>query len=578
MAATMPVLALCAQNTRTDSGRQPPVSGRGRLPVAGCAGQPISNIVIITQPPYTDRLPKRFDFLRRAARSLHVTTRDDVIRRYLLLHPGDPCNQIRRAESERILRAQPFLVDARIRVYDDEHGGVVLEVETRDEFSLLVAPRLTSRAPVFRGLRLGDGNIGGTARFGVLQWREGLSYRDLFGMQFTDYQFAGGRNELRLLGVQREQGQELRAQLVRPYYTDLQRFAFIGSAEGTRAYAGFLRNGLPTNAVNSARESELLGGVARIGSVRELKLAGLTISRSIASVDSLPVIIGRNGFQPDSGPGLGVSFRRQQVIRVNGLLGLRALQFVPVQGFDALSGTQDVRVGYQIGVAYGQSIAIGAARDHDRFLSTGLYGGIGGPKTFVGLQLISEARNDRGARVWDNHITSGRLGWYFRPAVRQLSTVSLEWSAGRDMRTPFQLSFADLDGGMHGYRNTQTPGAERLVVRAEQRLVLPSRLNVADVGLAGFAEAGKLWADRSVPYSQTTPVRGAVGVSILAAVPPQSRRLWRVDFAMPLGSDPRKKFEVRFSNEDRTRVFWRDPRDVAGARERTVPTSLFTWP
>ncbi len=69
------------------------------------------------------------------------------------------------------------------------------------------------------------------------------------------------------------------------------------------------------------------------------------------------------------------------------------------------------------------------------------------------------------------------------------------------------------------------------------------------------------------------PRAGALG-----AVPPRSRRLWRVDFAVPLGTDPNKRFEVRITNEDRTRVFWREPRDVLSARERTVPSSLFTWP
>ena len=126
-------------------------------------------------------------------------------------------------------------------------------------------------------------------------------------------------------------------------------------------------------------------------------------------------------------------------------------------------------------------------------------------------------------------------------------------------------------------RNTQA-GARRLVFRAEQRLVVPTRLNVADVGFAGFAEAGRLWAERMVPYSIATPWRGAVGVSVLAAVPPRSRRMWRVDFALPISADPQRRFEVRFASVDRSRVFWNEPRDVQAGRERTAPSSLFTWP
>ena len=129
-----------------------------------------------------------------------------------------------------------------------------------------------------------------------------------------------------------------------------------------------------------------------------------------------------------------------------------------------------------------------------------------------------------------------------------------------------------------GHRNSRQAGARRLVVRAEQRLVIPTRLNVADMGLAGFAEAGRLWSEPSVPYSTSTPWRGALGVSVLAAVPPRSRRLWRVDFALPISNDPQRRFEVRFSSVDRSRVFWNEPRDVQVGRERTAPTSLFTWP
>jgi hypothetical protein len=115
------------------------------------------------------------------------------------------------------------------------------------------------------------------------------------------------------------------------------------------------------------------------------------------------------------------------------------------------------------------------------------------------------------------------------------------------------------------------------VLRAEQRTLITSRYNLADFGAAFFVEAGKLWAD-NVPYAQSSPIRGSVGISLLAAVPPKSRRMWRVDFGLPVGGDPDARFEIRISNQDRTRAFWKDPADVQRARERAVPTSVFSWP
>jgi hypothetical protein len=575
-AAAVPMCTLSAQNNQTGASR--PSSSRGRLPVAGCAGQKITNVVIITQPPYTDKLPPRVEFLREWARAIHANTRDDVIRRYLLLKPGDVCNQIRRAESERILRAQPFLVDARIRVYDDESGGVLLEVETRDEFSLIVEPSVSMVSPMLRGLRVGESNLMGGARLAAVDWRAGLAYNDVFGVEFEDYQFGGWRNELRLMARRLQYGQVMRAEIMRPYYTDLQRWAWIGATDGERNFVSFTRPEEPPNAVNVTRKSAVAGGVGRIGSVRHLRLLGASITQLRQRFDSNTVVIGRDGFEEDDGTPLGVTFPDQDVVRVNALLGYRLLRFVPVQGFDALTGTQDVRVGLQVSAAFGTSIVTASTPDNDHFVAGGLYAGYGGPTSFLATQVQGEARKERNAGVWDNRVMSGRMAWYFRPAVRQLTLMAVEGSSGKDMRRPFQLSFADRDGGLMGYRNSTDAGASRVVFRAEQRMVIPSRLNVADLGIAGFAELGKMWGESTVPYSTETPWRGTVGVSLLGAFPPRSRRMWRLDFAIPTGGDPRSKFELRLTNADRTRGFWTEPRDVTSGRERTVPGSLFNWP
>jgi hypothetical protein len=558
--------------------RQPPVSSQGRLAVTGCSGQPISNIVIITQPPFNERLPRDLEWVRRAVRTMHATTRDDVVRRFLLLKVGEPCNQIQRAESERILRAQPFLVDARIRAYDDENGGVLLEVETRDDFSLVFEPMVRTQAPVFRGLRLGEMNMAGNATQTVFEWRDGLAYNDVLGVSYTDYQFAGGRNELRAVGRRNPFGQRMELEVVRPYYTDLQRFAWVGSVGGTREPLRLQRDTLPANAVNVRRAYGNFGGLFRVGSVGNLKLVGGSITRESERTDPDAIMLTPDGVIPDTVAAPLPAFRRQSVLRANLLLGVRAIRFVRVQGFDALTGAQDVRVGAQVGLVGGHSLAIGPAIDRDRFFATNIYLGAGGQRWFAGVQGITEMRYDLERRQWDNVIGSGRAAWYFRPAVRQTTVLQAEWAAGRRMQVPFQLTLADREGGLLGHRNSTSPGARRAILRGEQRLVIPTRLNVADVGLAAFAEAGRLWAERSVPYSMDTPWRGAVGVSVLAAVPPRSRRLWRVDFAVPVGNDPNRRFEVRFTGLDRSRFFWNDPTDVAASRERTSPTSLFTWP
>jgi hypothetical protein len=431
---------------------------------------------------------------------------------------------------------------------------------------------------MFRGMRLGETNLAGYATQTTLEYRDGLAYNDVLGVQYTDYQFLGQRNELRLEARREPFGQRMHAQVVRPYYTDLQRFAWIGEVGGTRDPMRLFRGDLPTNALNVRRTFANVGGLARVGPVGRLKLVGLSLSREHVRTDSTPLLLTREGVMTDTTGFPPPFFDPKNVLRANLLLGVRAIRFVRVQGFDALTGAQDIRVGAQVGVAAGQSIVVGPATDRDRFLATNIYLGWGGEKWFAGAQGITEARYSLDRKQWENVIGTGRAAWYFRPAIRQTTVLQMEWATGRRMQAPLQLSLADREGGLMGHRLSHDPGARRLVFRAEQRLVVPTRLNVADVGFAGFAEAGRLMAEQSVPYAVDTPWRGAVGVSLLAAVPPRSRRLWRLDLAFPVSNDPRRRVELRLTGLDRSRTFWRDTPDVERSRERTAPTSLFTWP
>jgi hypothetical protein len=568
--------AATAQEVTRDTTRQPPAEQdlRTRVP---CLGQKISDIIIVTQPPFTERLPRTLEFVRAGARAVHANTRDGVVRRYLLLDIGDPCDELRRAESERILRAQPFLVDARITTFDDGEGGVRLEVETRDEFTLILSPNVQLSSPMIRGLRVGESNIAGAGIDGSLLWRDGGAFDDAVGLRMVHYQLAGRRNELRLEGVRYEHGNDYAIDLMRPYYTDLQRIAWRASMGGTTHYAEFVRPELERNALLVDRRYVTLGAIARVGSERRLRLVGLSFSREHQRTDDEPWILTDSSLTRDTlGPVPG-EFRRQDVSRVNVLVGMRRLRFARVQGFDALTGAQDVRIGFQLGMLAGRSVQLFGGQDNDRFLATDLYAGYGGQRSFVGMQMAAEGRRDASNSAWENVLTSGRVAWYLRPSVRQLTMTQLHWGTGNNMGIPFQLTFNDRQGGLLGYRNSREPGGQRLVLRAEQRMVLPSVRNVSDFGVAAFADAGRLWRG-GAPYGVTTPWRASTGVSLQAALPPRSRRLWRLDFGFPVGSDPDAKFEVRFSSIDRSRTFWRQPMDLQRASERTAPASIFSWP
>ena len=86
-----------------------------------------------------------------------------------------------------------------------------------------------------------------------------------------------------------------------------------------------------------------------------------------------------------------------------------------------------------------------------------------------------------------------------------------------------------------------------------------------------------MWAG-DAPFGADTKFNSSAGVSLLAAIPPRSRRLWRLDVAVPFGPEREGKWEFRLTSSDPTRRFWDEPADVRRGRERSTPASVFRWP
>lgn len=82
--------------------------------------------------------PEENIWLGRLANHLHVSTRESVIRGVLLFAEGEPVRERRIYETERLLRALPFLKDARITPVVEPDGTVVAHVMVKDAWTTQV--------------------------------------------------------------------------------------------------------------------------------------------------------------------------------------------------------------------------------------------------------------------------------------------------------------------------------------------------------------------------------------------------------------------------------------------------------
>ena len=567
--AAFPFAPLCAQS---DVPVRPLFAPSGR-PTAECIGQRIDDIVIYAEAPSVANL-QRVPVLARLARKFHATTRTELIRNFLLLQQGDACVELRRAESARILRAQPYIADAEVYVIANDRGGVDLEVHTSDEVSMVIGAGFRAKAPQVSFVLLGSQNLGGEGVFMSGAWRYGDGLRDAFTFRGIDNQFLGRPWVLAVSGERAILGGSWRVEGTQPFLTDLQRVAWRALGGEETRYFELRQPSGDTPTLPSERKYFDFGGIVRVGPPGSLGLFG-------ASITGENETTGDRLLLPDGGQLLDVGpsprlYPAHQIARANLLWGIRRIGFARLQGLDALTAVQDVPLGFQLGMQLGRSVEFLGAKEADIFAASDLYVGAHAGIATLRVQARAEGRREAGA-PWDGVLTTGRVTHYLKFSDVHLNQAVVEWSAGYRQRTPFQLLIGVPDGGVRGYEESTLAGGQRVVGRLEERYVLGEMFKAADAGIAFFTDAGKQWAG-DVPFGVNSGVKTSVGFSVLATVPAKSARLWRADFAFPLNSDAGHRFTIKLTNADRTQFTFKEARDVEVGRELTVPSSIFAWP
>jgi hypothetical protein len=513
---------------------------------------------------------------RKVARALglhHATTRDAVVRRFVTLEVGKPCTEFRRAESERLLRAQPFLASANVRTVAEPGGGLRVEVQTVDEVPAIFDARLRRGHPV--AATAGNENIFGRGVHAEVRFERGFALRDGYGATVVHHHFLGRPYMLRLEGQQNPVGGHWTASAGHPFLTDLQRIAWHAGAQGSNNFGTLTRDGDNFLALGVRRETWDVGGVLRLGPPGQLWLLGGVVTGERTRPANAPILITDDGVQPPPPDVAPLPYAGHRATRLNVVTGIRALDFVQAQGLDALTATQDIARGVQIGLIAGHSIP--AWGDDDMFAAGNVFAGLGTARSYFGLQIDGEARRDNETGDWAGVIGSGRAAWYLKRSIRWTTIASVEAAGGWDVRVPFHLRLDDRQGGIRADIDNAYVGTRRVVGRVEQRWIGGTVQRRGEFGFAGFAEAGRLWKG-DAPYGRNVPVQMSVGVSLLGAIPAGAQRLARLDIAFPVTGGANRVVEFRFVIADYTRAFWREPTEVVRARAGAVLSDIFSWP
>lgn len=543
-------------------------------PAPACDGLRVSRIDIQPgRPPFTGQA-SRWRTAARAVGLHHATTRDGVVAAFLALEVGQPCTEVRRAETERVLRAQPFLADASVRAVPDGAGGVGVTVQTVDEIPVLVNARFRGIAP--RAFSLGNENVGGLGLLAEASIERGYAYRTGYGVRLVEYA-TFGRPWVASIDADRQNiGHRLDLAFEHPFYTDLQKLGWHLGYLSSNEYPSIRRPARDPLALG-VRQNRWEGStISRVFGTSTVGLIGIAASGVQLTPQPRGIVVSDTGLATDTGTTLLNRYARFKSGRLGVLGGIRRVRFRTVRGFDGLTAQQDLPNGAFAGLQVAKGLP--SLGESDLFLSGVAYAGGGGAHVYYATLAQVEGRRATGGNRWDSVIGSGRSAIYMGRGPGWLLVAEDQYTGGTHSLLPLQLALGDRQGGILGYHESALAGAQRNVLRTEARWSGAALVRKADVGFAAFSQVGTIWAG-DAPYGQNA-TRTTVGISVLAAYPTGSKRLYRADVGIPLTrrGEGGGKIEVRFTSEDRTQIFWREPDDVSRARTGAVPTSLFAFP
>jgi hypothetical protein len=537
-----------------------------------CDGRPIRAIQIDARTIYSADDSVIPGFVRSLVNSLHWQTTRETIRRDLLFAVGDACDPRRLAETERLLRARPYIRSASVSPIATGDGGVRILVETRDELSLELRLRLRGGGFPVKRLVVTEDNVVGRGLH-LQTYYNDFGRRPAYDVDALEHHLLGRRIEAEVTAGKSEVGPVGEETIRRAFESDFDRVAWRESVRYRKEPFTLVSPALGTILEPQLSIGADAGAALRIGVPGELRIFGAVLSAERVLVQGAPLALSPD---LDSAAAAAVAgrFQERRRVRLHLLLGARRLAFHPRLGLDAVRALEDVPEGAEAGLVLGRSLFGGAGLQHDWFAATefasgtelGRRGLVFGRAKIEGRYLTSEGQ-------WDGVLADGQVIFYeIRP--RATTVVDLEAAGGWNTRTPFQLLLAG-PGGLRGYGEAALPVGRRIVVHVEHRYFLGQVFGAADVGTVTFAEGGRGWAGDAI-FGQNTGLIATVGAGLRVALPRGSRRTWRLDLAIPLsrGFGP----ELRLGVGQQFGIFNGEPQDVVRSRERISSVTVFDFP
>ena len=459
----------------------------------------------------TNREKRSFWFFRLANR-LHILTREEQVRQELLFAEGDLLDAEAVGQTERNLRAFPYLRDARISTVPAGDGVVDVRVETWDSWSTQLELGIaTAGDVVVWSAGISEKNLLGRGKHLELSYRSDID-RDSGTLYYRDGRVLGSRIATALTLSNRSDGRLADLGVARPFFALSTPWAFAARISGFDQLDPLYAAG---EKVQELRHVRQFGDVELARAVKRSRSSALRFHGGYRHVED-EVGTDRRDFGIAR---IGLSFRRHDFLKVTHVnnfevaddfnLGDEASAFVGLST-PALGGEPGQVLFFFVEERRGRSLG----REH-----------------FIQARATWQARRRHGDL--EQNVASFEIDYYNKLAPRRLLAASVQLVYGSNLDPEFQLS-RGAESGLRGYPVRQFTGSRSLLLTAEKRFFIADDVaRIASIGLAAFFDAGYAWPEGE--RLRLADLKSDVGVGLLIGRNRlASRRGLRFDLAYAL--------------------------------------------
>jgi len=528
------VVLLLPQRTFADAAPEPSsavsISNQAMsatAPLAIQSGAMIGTISIFNESIFDLDDPEENKALYRLANKVHITTRPNVIQQQLLFHQGDELSPRVLEETERILRSNRYIQDAKIEAVRQENGVVDVSVRTTDVWTLM--PRISlsrSGGQNNTGIGLKEVNLLGTGMEVEALYKSDVD-RDSTIFKLVDRHLGDSWYSLSTAFASNSDGYTALVDLKKPFYsldsTGAHGLSFFNNRQIVSLYD---RGEVQSQYDHQANSYEVFRGWS----------AGLNHGWTKRYTAGLAYDEDRFSAYDNSDAPMSIVPDDRKFVYP--FIGVELLQdkFEKTENLDQIDRTEDRYLGSRV------SARIGAARsafgsDRDAWLiNAAAQTGFGSAKknSLVLATNLATRVEKEGAQNFSINVNAR---YFKRQSDKRLFYASLSGTFGYNLDIDNQVLLGG-DNGLRGYPLRFQSGDKRALLTLEQRFFTdwyPFRL--FRVGGAVFFDAGRAWG-RSAVSEKDNGLLKDIGFGLRIGNNRSGLgRVTHIDLAFPLDGD-----------------------------------------